>query len=90
MYKIFPLSRFRKDLKIILKRGYDLSLLDDVVSKLAEGKSLDTKYRDHQLRGEYNGCRECHITADWLLVYRIADDELVLYLTRTGSHSDVF
>lgn len=90
MYKIFPLNSFKRDLKTLIKRGYDMRLLDEVVSKLAQGESLPEKNRDHALTGEFKGCRECHIRPDWLLVYQIADDELILYLTRTGTHSDLF
>ena len=90
MYKIYPLNSFKRDLKNVIKRGYDVSLLDEVVMKLANGEKLPEKNRDHALTGNFKGCRECHIKPDWLLIYQIADDELVLYLTRTGSHSDLF
>ena len=90
MYAIRPSTRFQKDLKRIQKRGYDLSLLTDVIKKLATGEELPPKNRDHQLVGDYGGCRECHITPDWLLVYEIDGTELILYLTRTGTHSDLF
>lgn len=90
MYRIVPSTKFKKDLKLALKRGYNISLLDDVVERLAQGQSLPEKYRDHSLTGSYSGCRECHITPDWLLIYEISDKELFLYLTRTGSHSDLF
>lgn len=83
-------SSFRKDYKRIQKRGYDLSLLKTVVEKLASGKALPRKYLDHPLKGAYAGCRECHIAPDWLLVYEIRQQELVLLLTRTGTHSDLF
>ena len=73
-----------------IKRGYDMRLLDEVVSKLANGETLPDKNRDHSLVGNFAGCRECHITPDWLLIYEIDDGELLLYLTRTGSHSDLF
>ena len=76
--------------KTAKKRGYDLSLLDDVVDTLAKGLPLDQKYKDHNLIGNYKGCRECHITPDWLLIYEIDNNELILYLTRTGTHSDLF
>lgn len=89
-YGIVPTSLFKKDLKTIKKRGYDLSLLNDVVETLASGSPLAEKYKDHNLIGNYKGCRECHITPDWLLIYEISDNELILYLTRTGSHSDLF
>ena len=89
-YEIVPTTRFRKDLKRLQKRGYDISLLADVVKKLADGTALPEKSRDHQLSGKLAGCRECHISPDWLLIYEIYDRELILYLTRTGSHSDLF
>ncbi len=90
MYAIRPSTRFQKDLKRIQKRGYDLSLLTDVIKKLATGEELPPKNRDHQLVGDYSGCRECHIAPDWLLVYEIDGAQLILYLTRTGTHSDLF
>lgn len=89
-YDIVLTSIFKKDLKTIKKRGYNLSLLDNVVNTLASGLPLDEKYRDHNLIGNYKGCRECHITPDWLLIYEISNGELILYLTRTGTHSDLF
>ena len=89
-YSIKPTSKFQKDLKRIQKRGYDLSLLSDVIKKLSNGESFPLKYRDHNLIGNFCGCRECHITPDWLLIYEIYEKDLYLYLTRTGSHSDLF
>ncbi len=89
-YGIVLTSMFKKDLKSAKKRGYDLSLLGSVVDTLAMGQPLAAKYRDHSLAGNYGGCRECHITPDWLLIYEISDSELILYLTRTGTHSDLF
>lgn len=90
MFSIRPTTKFQKDLKRIEKRGYNIALLTQVIKKLANGEKLAEKYKDHNLLGEYAGCRECHITPDWLLIYEIADDELILYLTRTGTHSDLF
>lgn len=90
MYKIRPSAKFQKDLKRIQKRGYDITLLKDVINLLVNGKVLPIKYKDHNLSGNFKGCRECHITSDWLLIYEISDDELILYLTRTGTHSDLF
>lgn len=81
---------FKKDYKRIVKRGYDIRLLEEVISILAENRPLPQKYRDHSLSGDYSGCRECHITPDWLLIYQIRENELILYLTRTGTHSDLF
>ena len=90
MLKIRPSNRFKRDLNPLAKRGLDLSLLDDAVSKLADRQPLETKNKDHALTGDYVGFRECHIQPDWLLIYRIDDDELFLFLSRTGSHSDLF
>lgn len=83
-------SAFKKDYKRIVKRGYDIRLLEEVISILANQEPLPEKFRDHSLLGKYTGCRECHITPDWLLIYEIDGEELILYLTRTGSHSDLF
>lgn len=90
MYKLRPTTKFQKDLKRVQKRGYDLSLLTEVLKKLANGEILPEKNRDHPLTGNYAGCRECHVSPDWLLIYEISYDELILYLTRTGTHSDLF
>ena len=90
IYKIETSTKFKKDYKLAKKRGYDLSLLETVLTFLANGKVLPSQYKDHSLTGNYKGCRECHITPDWLLVYEIADNELILYLTTTGTHSDLF
>lgn len=89
-YTIRPTSRFQKDLKKIQKRGYDMSLITGVIKTIASGEILESRYRDHSLSGIYTGCRECHITPDWLLIYEIAENDLILYLTRTGTHSDLF
>ncbi len=80
-YAIRPTTRFQKDLKRMQKRGYDITLLTDIIKKLATGEKLPDKNRDHILVGDYAGCRECHITSDWLLVYEIDNGELILYLT---------
>ena len=90
MLKIRYHASFRKDYKRIVKRGYDVKLLEDIINKLANCETLPEKNRDHNLSGEYSGCRECHITPDWLLIYEIDNGELILYLTRTGTHSDLF
>jgi len=89
-YRVRPTAKFQRDLKLAQKRGYDLSLLTEIIKKLAAGQPLPEKNRDHQLAGAYSGCRECHITPDWLLIYEIDRGELILYLTRTGTHSDLF
>lgn len=89
-YKIKPTTKFQKDLKRLQRRGYDLNLLSSVLKKLASGEELPERNRDHSLSGNYAGCRECHILPDWLLIYEIFEDNLILYLTRTGTHSDLF
>lgn len=89
-YEIVPSSRFKKDLKRAQRRGLPVSLLTEVIKVLAIGETLDKKYQDHELEGNYANCRECHIQPDWLLVYRHYEDELILYLLRTSSHSDLF
>ena len=89
-YEIKPSNQFKKDLKLAAKRGYKIELLTDVIKKLANGEKLEAKYKDHQLSGNFGFYRECHIQPDWLLIYEIDGDELILYLTRTGSHSDLF
>jgi mRNA interferase YafQ len=90
MYTVKPTSRFLKDYKLIAKRNLDISLLDAIIVKLAKGISLPESNRDHALTGKWAGHRECHITPGWLLVYKIEQDILVLTLTRTGTHSDLF
>ena len=83
-------SQFKKDYKKMMKRHANIELLDNVIRKLAAGEELDDKNKDHNLAGNWNGYRECHIEPDWLLIYKIDDDVLILTLTRTGSHSDLF
>lgn len=83
-------NAFKKDYKRVVKRGYHIPLLETVIGMLAAGETLPPTYKDHPLTGDYNGCRECHITPDWLLIYEINGGELILYLTRTGTHSDLF
>ena len=90
MFKVVLSNRFKKDLKYAQKRGLNLDLLRMVVNTLASGKKLDKKYHDHELTGDYVGFRECHVQPDWLLMYRIEQEELELFLFRTGSHSDLF
>lgn len=90
MLRIRYETSFKKDYKRIVKRGYDTRLFETVVELLANEQLLPEKYRDHSLSGDYSGFRECHITPDWLLIYRIDNHELILQLTRTGTHSDLF
>jgi len=81
-------AQFKRDYKLSAKRGLDISLLDALISDLADEKPLSEKHRDHPLKGDYAGCRECHILPDWLLMYRIVDDKIIF--VRTGTHSDIF
>ena len=83
-------KRFDKDLKKLKKRKYDLILLVQVINKLSDSEILPEKYRDHYLAGDYKGFRECHIQPDWLLIYKIEKNILVLTLLRTGKDSDLF
>lgn len=89
-YTVKPTSQFKKDYKLAMKRGLDISLLEDIIAKLALGESLPEKNRDHTLSGNWNGYRECHILPDWLLIYKLEDNILILTLARTGTHSNLF
>lgn len=89
-YIVKPTTQFRKDYKLAMKRGLKIELLENVVAVLAMGESLPEKYKDHALTGSWVGHRECHVLPDWLLVYRIEENVLVLTLIRTGTHSDLF
>lgn len=89
-YDLVLSTRFKKSLKLAQKRGLDISLLESVVEDLLNGFPLNEKYRDHALKGNWNGFRECHIQPDWLLIYLIEDDILTLTLVDTGTHSDLF
>ena len=81
---------FKKDYKLIQKRGLKIDKLHEVINTLRQQEPLPAKNRDHALTGNYLGFRECHVEPDWLLIYQIKDDELILLLSRTGSHSDLF
>ena len=83
-------TKFKKDYKTIIKRGYNPHLLQDVLEILCSEQPLPPKFKDHNLTGNYEGHKECHITADWLLIYKIEQEILTLSLTRTGTHSDLF
>ena len=91
-YKYTPVetSLFKKTRKLAKKRGFDISLLHEPIVLLAKGELLPPKYRDHPLQGKFSAFRECHIRGDWLLVYRIIEDKLILSLHSTGTHSDFF
>lgn len=90
MLTLTTTAKFRKDLKLAEKRGYDMELLRQVIQTLLTEKELDRKYKDHILHGEYEGSRECHITPDWLLIYETNEKDAVLAAMRTGTHSDLF
>lgn len=89
-YTVKFTAQFKKDYKIVAKRGYGIERLNEIISKLANGETLAEKHRDHNLTGNWSGFRECHVLPDWLLIYRVENDVLVLTLTRTGTHSDLF
>ena len=91
-YELKGLTKFRKQLKKVVKQGKNINKLVDVLKVLANGETLDSKYKDHALINDkyYKDCRELHIEPDWPLVYRIIENELILLLLDTGSHSDLF
>jgi mRNA interferase YafQ len=88
MYVLLRTSQFKRDIKLAQKRGRHTGNLRTVIETLAQGITLPQRYGDHQLKGAFKDCRECHITGDWLLIYRIEGN--VLQLVRTGTHSDLF
>jgi mRNA interferase YafQ len=90
MFEVKYTTRFKKDYKLLKKRGYDMNKLLDVIDILREGHKLPPQYKDHPLHGDYEGHRDCHIESDWILIYYKNENSLVLSLTRTGTHSDVF
>ena len=90
-YRVFKAKRFRKGLKKMIRRGKDINKINDVILKLAMGESLPPQYRDHALSGDLEGLRDCHIKNDWVLLYfYTTNGELVLTLTDTGTHADLF
>jgi mRNA interferase YafQ len=90
MLELTTTGQFRKDYKRVKKCGYDVSLLREVIDILLNEQALDEHYRDHGLVGDYIGFRECHILPDWLLIYAVDKEKLILTASRTGSHSDLF
>ncbi|MCL2081469.1 MAG: type II toxin-antitoxin system YafQ family toxin [Oscillospiraceae bacterium] len=88
-YKILPTPKFKKNIRLLEKRGCNMSLLYDVIGKLANGETLSAQYRDHPLKGNRKGYRDCHILSDWVLIYRIDRDILTLILYETGTHADI-
>lgn len=89
-YIVKPTTQFKKDFKLAMKRSMKIELPEEVIAILAMGETLPDKHKDHALTGNWVGHRECHILPDWLLIYRIEDEVLVLTLARTGTHSDLF
>ncbi len=90
MYTIKTTNRFEKSLKLCIRRNYDLNLLKEIIDILQKGESLPANNKAHKLTGKYSDCWECHIKPNWLLVWKINEDELVLLLMDTGTHSDLF
>ena len=90
MLELVPTTKYRKDRKLMRKRGLDLSLLDDVIRKLQNREKLAPSFCDHSLTNNYAGFRECHIAPDWLFIYAVDNKQLILTAVRTGSHSDLF
>ena len=89
-YKLQPTVKYKRNIKTLQKRGYDLSLLKEVVEKLSNGEKLPAHYCDHPLKGNRKGYRDCHIQSDWILIYKIDKGELRLILSETGTHSDLY
>lgn len=90
MLDVFYSAKFKKDYKRAKKQGKDVELLLDIVDILATERPLEAKHKDHPLTGNFTGHRECHIQPDWLLIYKVDAEKLILTLTRTGSHSELF
>ena len=89
-YELILTGKFKKSLKLARKRGLDIALLDDIVTMLQNNIPLEEKHKDHELKGKYQGFRECHIQPDWLLIYLKEDGILTLTLVDTGTHADLF
>lgn len=83
-------SQFKKDVRRAEKRGHDLTKLRKVLDLLIDGRPLPPEFKDHPLRGDYAGCRDCHLEPDWLLIYTLAEQGTHVRLERTGTHSDLF
>lgn len=90
MFNLSITTQYKRDLKLARKRGLDENLLDEIIQMLVEGRALPAKNKDHALVGDYKGCRECHISPDWLLIYSVDGLVNLLTLVRTGSHADLF
>lgn len=89
-YVVESTGKFERDIKRCKKRNYDINLLLSVVEILKETGTLPPLYRPHKLSGQYEGLWECHIKGDWLLIWKQNDTELILLLTDTGTHADLF
>ena len=89
-YEIKFTNQFKKDIKLAKKQNKNLDKLLKVIDLLSNGEKLEAKYRDHDLSGNYKGTRECHIEPDWLLIYRVENDRLIIIATETGTHADLF
>ena len=89
-YKVIETNKFKNDLKRCVKRGCDKNLIKKIINMLAAGEQLPAKYKAHKLKGKFSDCWECHIQPDWLLVWKQNDKELILILTNTGTHSDLY
>ena len=81
-------NQFKRDYKLSEKRGLDMSLIDELIDDLINERQLQERHKDHTLKGEYKGCRECHIEPNWLLIYRIINEDILF--VRNGTHSDLF
>ena len=90
MFNLVTTKNFKKDVKKCIKRGYNLENLEYIIEKLLNEEKLDTKFTDHALLGNYSGFRECHTQPDWLLIYAVNKDKLILTASRTGTHSDLY
>lgn len=90
MLELRPTPTFRREYKLMKKRGKNMKLLENVLDTLLQEQPLPEKHQDHPLKGNYTGYRECHIQPDWLLIYKIEKEQLILVAARTGSHSDLF
>lgn len=90
MYELIYTGQFKKELKLMQKRGYDMSLFEEVAEILKSGKQLSETYENHPLHGEYVGCQECHIKSDWLLIYQKKCERGYIEFQRTGTHSDLY
>jgi len=90
MFQLIFTNKFKKDVKLLQKRGYDIELIKQAILKLEETGNLTLDYSPHKLSGNYSGYWEAHLKSDWLIVWKILAEEKQIWLTRTGSHSDLF